>query len=315
MLDAVVMPVLMVALGFVFLSKGASWLVDGASALARAFGVSDFVVGLTVVAFGTSLPELVVNLFAAFQGHMELALGDVLGSNTCNILLILGLCALVRPLPVPRKVAGFELPLVPGVVALLSLLLLPGELRAWGGAVLLLCFALFLRISVRRGDVRAEEPGEKRMRPGKAVFYVLAGLAALVGGGRMIVSGATEIARMCGMGEGAIGMTVVAVGTSLPELAASVAAQWRGNAALAVGNIVGSNIFNVLLVLGATALVAPIPAGPEAWAQVAVTLGSGALLLACLFLKPASSRLRLGKLSGALFLACYALVVAWSLAG
>ncbi len=315
MLNQAVMPIAMVALGFVSLTKGATWLVDGARALARRLGVSELLIGLTVVAFGTSLPEMTVNLFSAAQGSAELALGNVLGSNVCNILLILGVCALVRPVVFPRGVCRFELPVAAGVAPFLALLVLlsaDSRVDALGGAVLLLAFALFLAGSFRRG-VPEEGSAEGGMRVARAVFLVAIGLICLVAGGKVIVSGASSLARLAGLGEGAIGMTIVAVGTSLPELAASLAAVRRGSGDLAVGNVVGSNVFNVLMVLGLTALVEPVPVGRPEWAQILMASGAGFLLVLCLFAGPASGRRRLGRLSGALFLLAYAAVVRFSL--
>lgn len=315
MLNQAVMPIAMVALGFVSLTKGATWLVDGARALARRLGVSELLIGLTVVAFGTSLPEMTVNLFSAAQGSAELALGNVLGSNVCNILLILGVCALVRPVVFPRGVCRFELPVAAGVAPFLALLVLlsaDSRVDALGGAVLLLAFALFLAGSFRRG-VPEESSAEGGMRVARAVFLVAIGLICLVAGGKVIVSGASSLARLAGLGEGAIGMTIVAVGTSLPELAASLAAVRRGSGDLAVGNVVGSNVFNVLMVLGLTALVEPVPVGRPEWAQILMASGAGFLLVLCLFAGPASGRRRLGRLSGALFLLAYAAVVRFSL--
>ena len=315
MLNQAVMPIAMVALGFVSLTKGATWLVDGARALARRLGVSELLIGLTVVAFGTSLPEMTVNLFSAAQGSAGLALGNILGSNVCNILLILGVCALVRPVVFPRGVCRFELPVAAGVAPFLALLVLlsaDSRVDALGGAVLLLAFALFLAGSFRRG-VPEEGSAEGGMRVARAVFLVAIGLICLVAGGKVIVSGASSLARLAGLGEGAIGMTIVAVGTSLPELAASLAAVRRGSGDLAVGNVVGSNVFNVLMVLGLTALVEPVPVGKPEWAQILMASGAGFLLVLCLFAGPASGRRRLGRLSGALFLLAYAAVVRFSL--
>ena len=315
MLNQAVMPIAMVALGFVSLTKGATWLVDGARALARRLGVSELLIGLTVVAFGTSLPEMTVNLFSAAQGSAELALGNVLGSNVCNILLILGVCALVRPVVFPRGVCRFELPVAAGVAPFLALLVLlsaDSRVDALGGAVLLLAFALFLAGSFRRG-VPEEGSAEGGMRVARAVFLVAIGLICLVAGGKVIVSGASSLARLAGLGEGAIGMTIVAVGTSLPELAASLAAVRLGSGDLAVGNVVGSNVFNVTMVLGLTALVEPVPVGRPEWAQILMASGAGFLLVLCLFAGPASGRRRLGRLSGALFLLAYAAVVRFSL--
>lgn len=268
--------VLWLVVGLAAILVGANLLVDGSSALAKRLGMSDLLVGLTVVAFGTSTPELAISVISAAEGSTQIAVGNVVGSNTANILLIIGMTALVRPIAVTRTVMTRQMPLM--VLSAFVLLLLgnSGTLNGTGvnmitrtdGIVLMLLCALFMIYTVKtaqRPDVSpAEEPEVKSTSPmplWRCVVYVLVGLAGLVWGGDRFVDGASELARAMGVSEAVIGLTIVAVGTSMPELAASVVAAWKGNSDLAVGNVIGSNIFNVTLVLGASAAVRPLQFG------------------------------------------------------
>lgn len=256
-------------LGFVLLIKGADWLIEGAVNLARRFQVSDLVIGMTVVAFGTSAPELVVNLIASFSGKSDLATGNILGSNVANILLVPGVAALIYPLAVKKKTARVDLPLSAISVVLLLLLALNFQFADWkgmhllsqiDGGVLVLFFAGFLWYSFSSGDVHADEELADIHSDSlpKSIFLVLLGLAGLAVGGDWIVQGAIEIARSFGMSEALIGLTIVAIGTSLPEVAASAMAAKKKNADLAMGNVIGSNLFNVLWVLGCSSLIRPL---------------------------------------------------------
>jgi len=264
---------LLLLLGFTVLLGGGDALVRGATALARRLGISPLVVGLTVVAFGTSAPELAVNLTAALRGSTAISFGNVIGSNLANIGLIVGLAALLRPLAVQSVVVRRELPmmLLATAVAVVFALdsVLDGDASSrYGrgdGIVLLLLLAVFLYYTA--GDVFREREsmrGEARLAPGAwsfrvSLFVAAAGLVALVGGAHLTVKGAVGIARDAGISEAVIGLTVVAIGTSLPELAASLVAAWRGQAEIALGNVIGSNLFNLSVVLGATAALRPIP--------------------------------------------------------
>ena len=259
--------------GLAILTGGAELLVRGASRLAAAFGVSPLVIGLTVVAYGTSAPELAVSVRSAWYGQSDLALGNVLGSNICNVLLILGLCALIVPLKVHSQLIRLDVPIMIGTSALLLLLALDGSLGRFDGLVLmslLIAYSVFAIQKSRRDrplqkDLDAEKLTALPKEPfGKNVGLALAGLMCLLGGAELFVGGAVELARMAGLSELVIGLTVVAVGTSLPEIATSIVAAVRGERDLAVGNVVGSNIFNILSVLGLSSIVAPLSISPAA---------------------------------------------------
>jgi len=293
--------------GLVLLVAGAEVLVSGASKLARRLGVKPLIIGLTVVAFGTSAPELVVSLFAGLQGRSEVALGNVIGSNIFNIGAILGIAALIRPLKVHVDSIRREIPFLAGSAALLGLLCLDGALGRLDGAILAAGFAVFMfktfAWSKGGGGTEAERVPGGRLLSGAAI---IGGLALLVAGARMFVGGAVEIARLLGVSELVVGLTIVAAGTSLPELATSVFAAWRGEDDIAVGNVTGSNIFNVLLILGLCALVHPLKIERAAAAR-----DIGAMLLASVALIPIMrSGFVISRVEGAALLGAYAVYVA-----
>lgn len=281
-------------LGLALILVGANMLTDGASAIARRWGVSDMVVGLTVVAFGTSAPELVISVVSAIGGNGELAIGNAVGSNIFNILSIVGLTALVRPIRVESGTMTADIPLV--IVSALALLafgmgpwLGDGTARMlWraDGIVLLLFFAIFMRYTFSRAkNANADEienaSAAKTMPSWKAWLWVALGLAGLVFGGDKFVDGASGIASALGVSDAIIGLTIVAAGTSLPELATSVAAALKGKPGIALGNVIGSNIFNIFMVLGASAAIRPLAFG--AIGPVDLLVLTGACILFWLF--------------------------------
>ncbi len=319
------MPYLEIAGGLLGLFLGGDALVRGAVLLAQRIGVSPLLIGLLLVGFGTSTPELVTSLDAALADAPGIAVGNVVGSNICNILLILGLAALVRPIGVdPRALRRDGL-----VMALAAVLVVPpvlaGSLPTAGGLLFLAALAGYVAWSYlqerRRGGPAAtlhREEAESVSTPGAsgrrglAIGLALAagGLAGVLLGADLLVGGALELSRSAGIPETVIGLTLVALGTSLPELAASLAASWRGHNEVAVGNIVGSNIFNLLGILGATALLGPLPVPVEiARLDLWVMLAATAALLAAMLLRG-----RLGRPLGLLFLGCYGAYVAVLLA-
>lgn len=254
--------------GLALLVVGAEWLVKGASKLATAAGISPLVIGLTVVAFGTSAPELAVSVNAAWSGQADIAVGNVLGSNICNVLLILGLSALITPLVVTQQLVRLDVPLMIGASILLYGLALNGQLAPWEGLLLFLgslAYTLFAIVKSRRDNSKTASASKSKVTSshhrGKQLAYnlglIVLGLGMLVVGAHWLVDGAVAAAQSLGVSELVIGLTVIAVGTSLPEIATSVIASLRGERDIAVGNVVGSNLFNILLVLGLTALVAP----------------------------------------------------------
>lgn len=260
-----VIQVLLLILGFVVLIKGADWLVDGGSALARKYQISELAIGLTVVAFGTSMPELVVNVFAAHQSHSDIVFGNIIGSNIFNLFAILGIAGLITPLIVQSGTVWKEIPL--SFIAALLLYLLANSffsgneiLSPIDGLILLVFFCFFLYYVFRqlKTDKLAIETTKKERPNFKIWIYIILGLAFLIAGGRLVVVNSVEIARVLGVSQTIIGLTIIAAGTSLPELATSVVAALKKNNDIAVGNIVGSNIFNVFFILGVSALIKPI---------------------------------------------------------
>lgn len=257
---------LLLAGGLVLLYIGAEGLVRGSAALALRFGLTPLVVGLTVVAFGTSSPEFVVSLEAAFSGNGTIAVGNVIGSNICNIALILGLSALIRPMQVQVQLIRLDVPIVIGCSLLIGALLADGRLGRWEGGLLclgLLGYVLFSLYQVRKERVHEEEGVNGVVTPsrypiGRNALFVVVGLGALIGGANLFVNGAVVLAERIGLSEAVVGLTIVALGTSLPELATSVVAAVKREGDIAIGNVVGSNIFNILGILGGAALVKPL---------------------------------------------------------
>lgn len=303
--------------GFVVLVYGAELLVRGASALAQTFGISPLVVGLTVVAFGTSSPELGVSVMSAFSGQADIALGNVVGSNIANVLLILGFSALAAPLIVSRQLIRIEVPLMIGVSLLAWGMALDGVIGRLDGLLLFAGVIAYTVWAIRRSrretasgaDEFAEEFGPAdadnsgQPVPLRQILLILAGLALLGIGSHWLVSGAVYLARYFGVSDLLIGLTIVSIGTSLPELATSVMASLRGHRDIAVGNIVGSNLFNILAVLGLTALVAP---GGIAVANQAISFDFPvmvAVMFACLPIFFTGHLI--ARWEGALFLAYY----------
>ena len=266
-----IVTLLLFLLGFGVLIRGAEWLIDGASVLAKQFGISDLIIGLTVIAFGTSLPELIVNLFASAESS-ELAIGNVIGSNIANILLILGIVAMIKPLTVHRTTVYREIIFNIAAAGILAVLVAERFLSEGGfkgldqidGIVLVSYFAIFMyytfgKVSTHEQSSRDKAKAKKdTINAGTVFLKIAAGIAGLWLGGEWIVNGAVEIAMFFNISEALVGLTIVAIGTSLPELAASVVAVRKGNVDIAVGNAVGSNLFNIFWVLGLGAIVRPI---------------------------------------------------------
>lgn len=304
--------------GLVLLFFGGEFLVRGASALALRLGVSPLAVGLTVVAFGTSAPELVVSLDAALAGADDISMGNVVGSNICNIALILGLCSLIRPARVQAKLIRLDVPIMVGVTLLLILLMLDGRLTRLGGAVLvagILAYTGMTLVLARRETRQVQHEYEEGIAGGgastpRSLALVAAGLLALVLGGNLLVESAIAFATVLGVSEAVIGLTVVALGTSLPELATSLVAAIRQQGDIAIGNIVGSNIFNILGILGITAVVNPLTIGGVTMVDLAVMLGLAVFLLPLLY-----TGLRLNRPEAAGLLVIYAGYIGWLILG
>lgn len=255
--------------GFLLLVKGADIFVSGSSAIARYFNIPAFIIGLTVVAFGTSMPEAAISVTAALKGANGIAVGNALGSNLFNLLVVLGASALIRACPVSRETLRFEYPL--SIIAVMLLLVMSGgfgmgssSISRIDGIILLALFVIFMIVTVKKAKktndpAGADEPaGESSMSLVRALIYSLAGIAGIIFGGDLVVDSAVTIARDFGIDEILIGLTIVALGASLPELVISVVAALKGETDIAVGNVIGSNIFNLLLVLGLSATIHPI---------------------------------------------------------
>lgn len=307
-------------LGFWPLVKGADWLVDGGSSLAARFNIPTLVIGLTIVAFGTSMPELVVNMFAATGGSTDIALGNIIGSNIFNILAILGVSALVKPIVAKSTTTWIEVPLV--LVAALAVSILASDVLFNGaslgqevlsrgdGLILLVFFAVFLGYTLNLALSGDFEEGLtiRDWSRAKAAFFVVAGLVLLVIGGKIIVDSAVQIAQSFGISERIIGLTIVSIGTSLPELATSVVAARKGNADIALGNIVGSNIFNIFFILGLTAVITPVPVPAASHLDIGINV-LVTLLLMAFILYPRGRTI--SRPEGGILLGLYVLYTAW----
>lgn len=308
--------ILLLLVGFAILIKGADLLVSGASSAARKNGISNLAIGLTVVAFGTSMPELIVSLLSAFEGRPDASFGNIIGSNNLNVLLILGLSGMIYPLVVQRNTIRFEVPL--SLLAAFVLLALVNDswiakppmsslnvLDRSDGAILLTLFGGFLVYmykTMRNNSDLEEGPAIKIFSTPVAVGMILLGVGMLVGGGELVVDNAIEIAKYFHMSEKLIGLTILATGTSLPELATSCVAAYRKNTDIAVGNVVGSNIFNILLILGVTGLINPIPYNLAFNSDIFVLIGSTLLLIIFMFTLTAR---KLDRWEAFLFLVAY----------
>lgn len=314
MLLIIMFQYILLVIGFILLIKGADLLVDGASSVARRLNISDLVIGLTIVAFGTSTPELFVNIFASIRGNPEIAIGNILGSNICNILLILGVSAIIFPLAVGRGTVWKEIPL-----SLLAALLLgvmandrlidKGDISALtriDGLVLLAFFIIFIYYSfgiAKKIEGVDEQLARKDYGVKKSILLIIGGLVGLGAGGSFIVDGAVHIATQLGVSQSLIGLTIVALGTSLPELATSAVAAYKKNAEIAVGNVIGSNIFNIFLILGISSIVRPLPFEAGANVDIGVVILANLLLFLWMF---TGKKRSLDRWEGVIFIVLYA---------
>lgn len=310
---------LILAAGIVAVILGANWLVDGASSVARRFGVSDLIIGLTVVAFGTSAPELAVNIISAYKGETDIAIGNILGSNISNILLILGITSIIYPLRVQRNTKWKEIPFSLFAAVVLGLLANDyfidkddkgNVVSRLDGMLLLIFFLIFMLYIFRTAKQQLVIREESKPMPlWKAIGLFMVGLVALIAGGNYLVGAAVNIAVKLGMSERVIGLTIIAIGTSMPELATSVVAAYKKNADIAVGNIVGSNIFNIFLVLGATSVIRPLPFYPASNLDVIVTIVASLLLFLTTVIFGMN---RLVRAEGFIFLVLYICYITYS---
>ncbi len=292
---------------------GSDWLVDGASGVARKYGISEFVIGMTIVGIGTSMPELVSSAISAIGGHGDMALGNVTGSNICNVLLILGVTALISPIGYTKSNIRKDIPLALAVSLFLLLVLyngfglfggVPGISRA-DALFLLLFFVIFMADSFKSGKQEAVEEETEEVKPmpiGKAVVLIVLGLAGLVFGGRIFVDHTVSIAERFHVSEAFISITLMAIGTSLPELATCVVAALKGKNQLALGNIIGSNIFNISLIIGTSAAISPFEIQSISTIDMAMVIVAILLLWTSAF---TFKKKKLDRIEGAIFFLCY----------
>lgn len=288
----------LLALGFVLLVKGADWFVDGAASVAAKLGIPQLVIGLTIVAMGTSAPEAAVSLTAAFHGNADITIGNVVGSNILNVLIILGLAALICPMAVAKLTVLVDIPVTVAISLLLLGLGFDGSISRLDAGILLVVFIGYLSylfIMTKKGLIsgESEEEGAKIQSVPKALLCTVLGLALIIVGSNFAVDAASAIAKMLGLSERFIGLTIVALGTSLPELFTSVAAAIKKNPDMAIGNIVGSNIFNILFIVGLSGMVIPVPFAPPF--RFDMIFAAGTMLLLLLLSLP---NRRLGRVDG-----------------
>lgn len=309
--------VIMLVAGFAMLVKGADWFVDGAAGIAARFGIPQLVIGLTIVAMGTSAPEAAVSITAALKGNAGITVGNVLGSNILNILIILGLAAVIIPITVKRSTVRYEVPFLAAVSVLLPVLGRSGDVIGRGeGVILWIAFLIYMAYLLRMAKngeqsseeiIEMEEETERaeekaaQMSLGRQILALIIGMALIIIGSNISVDGASTIARTFGMTERFIGLTIVALGTSLPELVTSVTAARKGNADIAIGNVVGSNIFNILFVAGTTALITPVAFAPNFIIDAAVAVAATGLMWVFAF-----NNLKMDRWEGFVLLAGYA---------
>ena len=305
-------PVILLTIGLIILLGGAEGMVRGSASLARRFGIPPLVIGLTIVAFGTSTPELLVNIYSAFNGSADLAIGNIIGSNIVNILLILGLSAAIAPLSVKRSTTWKEIPFA--LLGVLLVFVMGNDARfdsasfngltRTDGLAFLGFFAIFLYyiVELAKSEPTKEDNNIPTYSPTNSTIFVIAGIAGLFWGGQLFVDNAVILARLAGLSESLIGLTIVAIGTSLPELATSITASLRGHNDIAIGNVVGSNIFNVFWVLGLTSTILPLSFNISANVDLIVAIGATSLLFLTMFI---GKKHKLEHWQGVLFILLY----------
>jgi len=289
-----ILPIVLLLVGFVVLVYGADKLVDAASGLAANYGIPNIVIGLTIVAFGTSAPELVVNVFASVSGSSEMVMGNVLGSNIFNVLAILGISSIIYPLTVKSSTTWIEIPLsfLAAIMVLIlanDFLLNAGEdnfISLGDGLVLLMFFIIFIVYNItvsKKSEEKSDSVEINKFTTRQAVLWILVGLGGLVLGGKLIVDNAVELAMSFGLSERVIGLTIVSIGTSMPELATSIAAVRKKKVDIAIGNVVGSNIFNIFFILGISATILPVTISEPNFTDIWMNVLSGLLLFVFVF--------------------------------
>lgn len=299
----ILIQLILLVIGFVLLIKGADIFVDGSSGIAAKFGIPQLVIGLTIVAMGTSAPEAAVSISAALKGSADITIGNIVGSNILNILIILGISSAIVPLAVARSTIRYEIPFMILITVLLALLGLDGSINIIDGIIFLAAFAAYLTylFLMAKKEKQEEETPEDISAP-KAVIFIILGLGMIILGSNFTVDAASAIAKALGLSERFIGLTIVALGTSLPELFTSVSAARKGNADIAIGNIVGSNIFNILFIIGISTLIVEVPFASNFIFDTIIAAAAAVMLLVCSL----AGKGRLKRWAGILMLISYA---------
>lgn len=314
-----VLQILLLAAGLVLILMGANWLVDGSTSIARKTGMSEFVIGLTIVGIGTSTPEMVVSFISAFQGKSEMALGNVIGSNIFNILMILGVTTLISPITMSRDNRVKDIPLniiVTGALLLIWLLhsvlgVGENEISRFEGALMLAAFAAYLWMMFRSGSNSTEETSEEDTKVYStwiSLLMIVTGLACLVGGGKLFVNSATHIAQALNLSEKFIAITIMAAGTSLPELATCIVAARKGRNQMALGNVLGSNIANILMIVGGAAVISPLSLHAISAVDLIVMMLAGLVLLVSAY---TIKKDRIDRREGVIFILIEVLYMIW----
>lgn len=302
--------IVLLVMGIVVVLKGADWLTDGAVNIASRFGVSQMVIGLTIVAMGTSMPELCVSMVSALKGTPDLAVGNVVGSNTLNTLLIVGCSALVAPIIVKRSSVRRDIPFAVLASLLMLIFCLDGGIGRLDAALLFILFAVFMFVTVKYGKNEGTETKTTEMAPlGKAALLLVVGLVCLILGSNLFVDNASFVASTLGVSDAVIGLTIVAGGTSLPELATSMVSAKKGNSDIAIGNVIGSNVFNILMIIGVTGLVKPMHIKGITSLDLIVMLAS--MLLLWFFCR---TTYKVKRWEGAVLAISYIAYIAWLIA-
>ncbi len=303
--------ILLLLIGFVLLIKGADFFVDGSSSVARLIGIPGFVIGLTIVAMGTSAPEAAVSITASAQGSNEIAISNIVGSNIFNLLVVAGLCAVIKPYKIEKIMLNRDFPLNTVLCAVLLVLMIIGRsLGLIDGIILLLgiiAYVLFVVLSALKNRTTDEEEG-KKLSPLLSVIFILGGLAAIIFGGDLVVDNATALAKELGWSETFIGLTIVAIGTSLPELVTSVVAARKGESGLALGNVIGSNIFNILFILGLSSSISSIAISTDAIINAVILL----VITAAVYI-PCAIKKGMGRIFGSICVLGYVAYTAYLL--
>lgn len=318
-----ILHIILIILGFILLIKGADFLVDGASEIAKKFHIPEIVIGLTIVAIGTSMPELVVSVKSALEGHSDLAIGNIIGSNLANMFLILGVCSIIKPLIFKKETKIFEMPFTIFVTTLLFVFCIFGNnseniqtiTRYEGSILLIFCFIFILYnlFMAKKGEnfnsetiieIKVEENKEKNTW--EAIIKIIIGIIGLKIGGDLVVNGSVEIAKMLGITEKVIGLTIVAFSTSLPELITSITATIKGDIDMAIGNVLGSQIFNILLIIGLSAVLSPIAYSSSYNSNIILLIGGSILLALYPFI---GEKNKMTKSNGIIFVVTYILYI------